>query len=163
MIEAMAERLVAEGCDSFQTRPGPVWNESHRRSYAAYQIKCGNHGAAADGIPGQETWAKPRVPRQAGAVDSTPGNHDEEKPGTVPQALADVAERTVATFVQTLLGLMAAGVTTDLVSLTARQAASVAAIPAGLSALKSTIGMVVGRSGTASWLPAKHDPATPVG
>lgn len=78
----------------------------------------------------------------------------------MPQALADVAERTIATYLQSVLGLMAAASTTDLVSLSAWQAAAVSAIPAALSALKSTLGTVLGRPGTASWLPLKHDPAT---
>lgn len=161
VIEAMAKRLIAVGCDSYETRPGPVWNDAHRRSYAAYQIKSGHHGAAADGIPGEETWAKLRVPHQASAAEPTPDQHEQEKPDPMPQALADVAERTIATYLQSVLGLMAASGTTDLVSLSAWQAAAVSAIPAALSALKSTLGTVLGRRGTASWLPIKHDPATP--
>ncbi|WP_315892499.1 peptidoglycan-binding protein [Streptomyces sp. P9(2023)] len=162
VIAAMAKRLVAGGCDSYETRPGPVWNDAHRRSYAAWQIKRGHHGAAADGIPGPETWAKLRVPHPAGAAEPTPDQHEQEKPDPMPQALADVAERTIATYLQSVLGLMAASSTTDLVSLSAWQAAAVSAIPAALSALKSTLGTVLGRPGTASWLPLKRDPATPV-
>ena len=79
----------------------------------------------------------------------------------MPQALADVAERTLATYLQSLLGLMAASSTTDMVSLSAWQAAAVAAIPAAFAALKSTLGTALGRPGTASWLPVKRDPATP--
>ncbi|MBC9724945.1 peptidoglycan-binding protein [Streptomyces sp. TRM68367] len=160
VIEAMAKRLIAEGCDSYDTTPGPVWNDAHRRSYAAYQIKRGHHGAAADGIPGPQTWAALRVPRAAGTTDMTP-TAPEQVHDPMPQALADIAERTIATYVQSVLGLMAASSTTDLVSLSAWQAAAVAAIPAGLSALKSTLGTVLGRAGTASWLSSKHDPATP--
>ncbi|WP_354670062.1 peptidoglycan-binding protein [Streptomyces sp. S.PNR 29] len=161
VIAAMAKRLIAEGCDSYDTPPGPVWNDAHRRSYAAWQIKRGHHGAAADGIPGPETWAALRVPRTAGTTDPTPPAPPEQEHDPMPQALADIAERTIATYVQSVLGLMAASSTTDLVSLSAWQAAAVAAIPAGLSALKSTLGTVLGRAGTASWLPRKHDPATP--
>ncbi|WP_284711724.1 holin [Streptomyces rhizosphaericus] len=79
----------------------------------------------------------------------------------MPQALADIAERTVATYLQSLLGLMVAASTTGMVSLSAWQAAAVSAIPAALSALKSTLGTALGRPGTASWLPVKRDPATP--
>lgn len=159
VIAAMAKRLIAEGCDAYDTPPGPVWNEAHRRSYAAYQIKSGHHGAAADGIPSEETWNKLRVPHHAGAAQPTPNQPDQEN-DPMPQALADVAERTIATYLQSVLGLMAAASTTDLVSLSAWQAAAVSAIPAALSALKSTLGTVLGRPGTASWLPLKHDPAT---
>ncbi len=161
VIEAMAKRLIAEGSDSYDTPPGPVWNDAHRRSYAAYQIKCGHHGDAADGIPGPETWAKLRVPHQAHVAELAPAKLDQEKNDPMPQALADIAERTIATYLQSVLGLMAASSTTDMVSLSAWQAAAVAAIPAALAALKSTLGTVLGRTGTASWLPGKHDPATP--
>ncbi|MDH6624428.1 hypothetical protein M2271_002230 [Streptomyces sp. LBL] len=160
VIEAMAKRLVAEGCDSYDTPAGPVWNDAHRRSYAVYQIKRGYHGAAADGIPGPQTWAALHVPRLASTPDTTP-TAQEQGHGPMPQALADIAERTIATYLQSVLGLMAASSTTDLVSLSAWQAAAVATIPAGLSALKSTLGTVIGRTGTASWLSAKRDPATP--
>ncbi|AIA03439.1 N-acetylmuramoyl-L-alanine amidase [Streptomyces noursei] len=159
VIENMARRLIAEGCDSYDTPPGQVWDDAHRRSYAAYQIKCGRHGAAADGIPDAKTWAALRVPRPGGATDQTPAKPDKEH-DTMPQALADVAERTLATYVQSLVGLMAASSTTDMLSLSAWQAAAVSAIPASLAALKSTIGTVLGRAGTASWLPRNHDPAT---
>ncbi|MBY8884799.1 peptidoglycan-binding protein [Streptomyces sp. PTM05] len=162
VIEAMAVRLVAEGCDSYDTRPGPVWSDAHRRSYAAWQMKCGYHGADADGIPGPQSWAKLRVPHQQGTDPSPVENSPvQEKPDTMPQALADVAERTLATYLQALLGLVIASGTTHLVSLSTWQAAAVAAMPAGLSALKSAVGTIVGRRGTASWLPAKRDPATP--
>ncbi len=160
VIAAMAKRLIAEGCDSYDTPPGPVWNDAHRRSYAAYQIKRGHHGADADGIPGPQTWADLRVPHQAGTADPAPTTPNQEH-DPMPQALADVAERTVATYIQSLLGLMAASSTTDMVSLSAWQAAAFSAIPAALSALKSTLGTVLGRPGTASWLPLKRDPATP--
>ncbi len=159
VIAAMAKRLVAEGCDSYDTPPGPVWNEAHRRSYAAYQIKRGHHGADADGIPGPQTWADLHVPHQASADPAPTTPNQEHDP--MPQALADVAERTIATYLQSLLGLMAASSTTDMVSLSAWQAAAVSAMPAALSALKSTLGTVLGRPGTASWLPMKRDPATP--
>ncbi len=161
VIAAMAKRLIAEGCDSYDTTPGQVWKDAHRRSYAAYQIKRGHHGADADGIPGPQTWADLRVPHQAaGAAEPTPTTPNQEH-DPMPQALADVAERTLATYLQSLLGLMAASSTTDMVSLSAWQAAAVSAMPAALAALKSTLGTALGRPGTASWLPVKRDPATP--
>ncbi|AJC58602.1 peptidoglycan-binding protein [Streptomyces sp. 769] len=160
VIAAMAKRLIAEGCDAYDTPPGPAWSDAHRRSYAAWQLKCGHHGADADGIPGEQTWTRLRVPHQAGHAEptSTPPTQETD---TMPKALADVAERTLATYAQSVLGLMAASHTTDMVSLSAWQAAAVSAIPAALAALKSTLGSVIGRPGTASWLPLKHDPATP--
>ncbi|MFF4802356.1 peptidoglycan-binding protein [Streptomyces sp. NPDC001351] len=160
VIEAMGKRLIAEGCDSYDTPAGAVWNDAHRRSYAAYQIKRGYRGPDADGIPGHATWNALRVPRQASTTEPTT-TQPEKETDPVPQALADIAERTAATYVQSLLGLMAASSTTDLVSLSAWQAAAVSALPAALSALKSTLGTALGRTGTASWLPGKHDPATP--
>lgn len=160
VIEAMAKRLIAEGCDSYDTPAGPVWNDAHRRSYAAWQIKRGYHGADADGIPGPASWNALRIPRPAGTAEPTPKPSDQEI-DPMPRALADIAERTIATYAQSVLGLMGASSTTDLVSLSAWQAAAVAAMPAALSALKSTLGTVLGRRGTASWLPLKRDPATP--
>ena len=160
VITAMAKRLIAEGYDSYDTPPGQTWNDAHRRSYAAYQIKRGHHGADADGIPDAQTWAALRVPHQSSATAPTPTTPNQEH-DPMPQALADVAERTLATYLQSLLGLMAASSTTDMVSLSAWQAAAVSSIPAAFSALKSTLGTALGRPGTASWLPVKRDPATP--
>ncbi|MQT05436.1 N-acetylmuramoyl-L-alanine amidase [Streptomyces jumonjinensis] len=158
VIAAMAKRLIAEECSSFDTPPGPVWTEAHRRSYAAYQIKNGYQGSDADGIPGKTTWAKLRVPHQS-APGSAPRARKEKD--VVPPVLADVAERTIATYVQSMLGLLAAASTTDILSLSVWESASVAAVPAALSVLKSCLGTVLGRRGTASWLPLHRDPATP--
>ncbi|GAA1111250.1 hypothetical protein [Streptomyces javensis] len=75
------------------------------------------------------------------------------------KALADIAERAVLTYVEAFLGLLLAAGTTDLVNLSTLQSAAVAAIPAALTILKGAIGTVLGRTGTASWLPATTDPA----
>lgn len=40
------------------------------------------------------------------------------------------------------------------------QSAATAAIPAGLAVAKSAVGTLLGRTGTASWLPARTDPAS---
>lgn len=160
VIEAMGKRLITEGCDSDDTPVGAVWNDAHRRSYAAYQIKRGYRGPDADGIPGQATWKALCVPHRAGTTEPTT-TQPEKETDPVPQALAGIAERTMAAYVQSLLSLMAASSTTDLVSLSAWQAAAVSSLPAAPSALKSTLGTALGRTGTASWLPGKHDPATP--
>ncbi|WP_333745668.1 hypothetical protein [Streptomyces sp. IBSBF 2950] len=77
---------------------------------------------------------------------------------SAPKALADVAERTVLTYVEAFLGLLLAGAATDLVDLSVLQTAAVASIPAGLTVVKGAIGTRLGQIGTASWLPAKSDP-----
>ncbi|MFF8018863.1 hypothetical protein [Streptomyces sp. NPDC007929] len=40
------------------------------------------------------------------------------------------------------------------------QSAATAAIPAGLAVTKGAVGTLLGRTGTASWLPARTDPAS---
>ncbi|MDI3421746.1 hypothetical protein [Streptomyces luteolus] len=75
------------------------------------------------------------------------------------QTLADAAERTLATYMQTFLGLIAATQATDLVNLSTWQSATVYALPAALAALKSALGAVLGHWGTGSGLPKKADPA----
>lgn len=72
--------------------------------------------------------------------------------------LLDIAERTVLTYLEAFLGLLLAAGTTDLVDLTVWQTAAISAIPAGLAVVKGSIGTVLGRPGTASWLPAHTDP-----
>ena len=63
IITAMGERLVEEGCSRYQVGPGPRWTEADRQSYAAWQRKCGFSGSDADGIPGEVSWNRLRVPR----------------------------------------------------------------------------------------------------
>ncbi|MFD6426720.1 peptidoglycan-binding protein [Streptomyces sp. NPDC060198] len=62
VITAMGKRLVAEGCDLYAVGPGPTWSASDRASYAAWQRKLGYVGDAADGVPGEDSWAKLKVP-----------------------------------------------------------------------------------------------------
>ncbi|MGW0642392.1 peptidoglycan-binding protein [Streptomyces badius] len=62
IVTAMGHRLVAEGCGRYQVGPGPRWSEADRKSYAAWQRKCGYSGAAADGIPGKASWDRLKVP-----------------------------------------------------------------------------------------------------
>ncbi|OIJ87819.1 hypothetical protein BIV25_38030 [Streptomyces sp. MUSC 14] len=64
------------------------------------------------------------------------------------------------TFAESFLGLLLATRTTALVDLSTLGAAAVSTMPAALAALKSTAGTRLGRLGTASWLPFKHDPAS---
>ncbi|MGH3309889.1 MAG: peptidoglycan-binding protein [Streptomyces sp.] len=62
IITAMGKRLVAEGCGRYKEGPGPNWTEADRKSYAAWQRKCGYSGKDADGVPGSTSWKKLRVP-----------------------------------------------------------------------------------------------------
>ncbi|WP_435058531.1 hypothetical protein [Streptomyces sp. bgisy060] len=78
------------------------------------------------------------------------------------KTLADIAERSVLTYAEAFLGLLLASGTTDIVDLSALQSAAVAAIPAGLAVVKGAIGTLLGRTGTASWLPTKTDPASTI-
>jgi hypothetical protein len=63
IIAAMHKRLVAEGCNKYQTQTNiDTWGSGDVASYAAWQRKCGFSGKDADGIPGQTTWDKLQVP-----------------------------------------------------------------------------------------------------
>ncbi|MFF7012213.1 peptidoglycan-binding protein [Streptomyces fimicarius] len=62
VVTAMGKRLVAEGCGRYAVGPGPKWSEADRKSYAAWQRKCGYSGAGADGIPGKASWDRLKVP-----------------------------------------------------------------------------------------------------
>lgn len=77
-----------------------------------------------------------------------------------PKLLVDIAERAVLTYVEAFLGLLLASGTTDVVALSALESAAIAAIPAGLAVVKGAVGSLLGRTGTASWLPAGSDPAS---
>ncbi|MFC7218832.1 hypothetical protein ACFQLX_11715 [Streptomyces polyrhachis] len=82
-------------------------------------------------------------------------------PRTKPRLLADSTERATLTYLEAFLGLLLTVGATDLVDLTALQSAAVAAIPAGLTVVKGAVGTLIGRSTTASWLPATSDPIHP--
>ncbi|MGI5401952.1 holin [Streptomyces sp. CA-135486] len=77
-----------------------------------------------------------------------------------PKLLADITERAVLTYVEAFLGILLAAGTTNVITLSAFESAGIAAIPAGLAVVKGAVGSLLGRSGTASWLPAKSDPAS---
>ncbi|MCR8574663.1 peptidoglycan-binding protein [Streptomyces sp. Isolate_219] len=63
VIAAMHKRLVAEGCNRYQSSANAdVWGSGDERSYAAWQRKCGYSGTSADGVPGKASWDKLRVP-----------------------------------------------------------------------------------------------------
>ncbi|MGW4852229.1 peptidoglycan-binding protein [Streptomyces sp. NPDC004288] len=63
VITALGRRLVAEGCSSYSSGPGPRWTEADRLSYAKWQRKLGFRGTDADGIPGPSSWAALKIPR----------------------------------------------------------------------------------------------------
>jgi len=63
IIAAMHKRLVAEGCNRYQSSANAdVWGSGDELSYAAWQRKLGYTGSSADGIPGSASWAKLHVP-----------------------------------------------------------------------------------------------------
>ncbi|MFB7671691.1 holin [Kitasatospora purpeofusca] len=63
----------------------------------------------------------------------------------------DLLERTLATYAVTLLGLLTAGAV-DLTDLGALRAAAIAAIPAGLTVVKSALATLVGDPTSAALL-----------
>ncbi len=64
IIAAMHDRLVAVGCNHYQsTANKDVWGSGDKASYAAWQCKLGYSGSDADGIPGRTSWDKLKVPR----------------------------------------------------------------------------------------------------
>lgn len=63
IITAMHKRLVAEGCNHYQSQANAdLWGSGDERSYAAWQRKLGYSGGAADGIPGPASWDALKVP-----------------------------------------------------------------------------------------------------
>lgn len=64
IITAMGRRLVAMGCSAYSVGPGDHFTNADKASYAKWQRKLGYTGAAADGIPGEKSWAALKVPKQ---------------------------------------------------------------------------------------------------
>ncbi|MFJ8603378.1 hypothetical protein ACIREM_32670 [Streptomyces shenzhenensis] len=62
----------------------------------------------------------------------------------------DLAERTIATYLEAFLGLLLAS---SVVDLSTAKAAAIAAIPAGLAVVKGALSAFVGSSSTAAALP----------
>ena len=63
IVLAMRKRLIAEGCNRYQSSSNPdVWGSGDKASYAAWQRKLGYSGTDADGVPGSTSWARLRVP-----------------------------------------------------------------------------------------------------
>lgn len=63
LITAMGKRLVAEGYKGYRMGPGPTFTSADKKAYAWWQKKLGYTGSAADGVPGQESWKKLKVPK----------------------------------------------------------------------------------------------------
>nr|WP_167218396.1 peptidoglycan-binding protein [Kribbella shirazensis] len=70
IIAAMHDRLVAVGCNKYETQTNKdVWGSGDLRSYSAWQQKLGFQGSVsqpgsdADGIPGKDSWDRLKVPR----------------------------------------------------------------------------------------------------
>ncbi|MFL4903853.1 hypothetical protein ACJ6WF_11860 [Streptomyces sp. MMS24-I2-30] len=64
--------------------------------------------------------------------------------------LTDLAERTIATYLEAFLGLLLAS---GVIDLSAAKAAAVAAIPAGLAVVKGALSSRIGSSSSAAALP----------
>ncbi|WP_119582775.1 peptidoglycan-binding protein [Streptomyces europaeiscabiei] len=63
IVAAMHDRLVAEGCNRYQSSAhGDVWGPGDVKSYAAWQQKLDFAGDDANGIPGKTSWDKLKVP-----------------------------------------------------------------------------------------------------
>ncbi|MEU6575842.1 peptidoglycan-binding protein [Streptomyces sp. NPDC046805] len=56
-VTQLGEMLIARGAGAYYTQgPGPRWSDADRRATQAFQLAQGWTGAAADGLPGPETW-----------------------------------------------------------------------------------------------------------
>ncbi|MGI5336739.1 holin [Streptomyces sp. CA-181903] len=71
------------------------------------------------------------------------------------KVLADIAERTIAAYLTTFLGLLIAD-GFDLTDVSALKAAAIAALPAALSVIKGAIGRYVGDDDSVAWLPSRR-------
>ncbi len=61
-IAAMHKRLVAEGCNKYQSSSNSdTWGSGDEASYKAWQKKLGYTGDDADGVPGKTSWDKLKV------------------------------------------------------------------------------------------------------
>ncbi|MBC2879301.1 MULTISPECIES: holin [Streptomyces] len=71
------------------------------------------------------------------------------------KVLADIAERTIAAYLTTFLGLLIAD-GFDLTDVSALKAAAIAALPAALSVIKGALGRYVGDDDSVAWLPSRR-------
>ncbi|MBZ4318670.1 holin [Streptomyces huiliensis] len=71
------------------------------------------------------------------------------------KVLADIAERTIAAYLTTFLGLLIAD-GFDLTDVSALKAAAIASLPAALSVIKGALGRYVGDDDSVAWLPSRR-------
>ncbi|GAA0406117.1 peptidoglycan-binding protein [Streptomyces luteireticuli] len=57
-ITKLGRMLVAAGCSAYEEGPGPVWTSADTESFRRYQVKIGDSGSDADGIPGKLQLAR---------------------------------------------------------------------------------------------------------
>ncbi|MEU6979559.1 peptidoglycan-binding protein [Streptomyces sp. NPDC046371] len=88
-ITKVGQTLVKAGCSAYKTGPGPEWTDADTLSYARWQKKLGFTGAAADGVPGEDSLKKllgalpskassaPRYAPFPGAAFFSPGRRSE--------------------------------------------------------------------------------------
>ncbi|MEU5186986.1 peptidoglycan-binding protein [Streptomyces klenkii] len=57
-ITRLGKMLVAAGCSAYEEGPGPVWTSADAASMHKYQIKIGDSGSDADGLPGKLQLAR---------------------------------------------------------------------------------------------------------
>ncbi|QHC25040.1 peptidoglycan-binding protein [Streptomyces sp. GS7] len=63
VITAMHDRLVAEGCNRYESsRDTDVWGSGDVKSYAAWQRKLHSSDNESDGVPGKSSWDLLHVP-----------------------------------------------------------------------------------------------------
>ena len=63
IVLAMRKRLIAEGCNRYQSSANPdTIGSGDIASYEAWQRKCGYTGSAATWPPGKTTWDRLKVP-----------------------------------------------------------------------------------------------------
>ncbi|MFE7313824.1 peptidoglycan-binding protein [Streptomyces sp. NPDC057555] len=92
-ITALGRMLVAAGCSAYTEGPGPTWSSADTESMRRYQIKIGDSGAEADGLPGPKQLA--RLKREYGSRRTYT-----VKPGDTLSGIASAHGVTVATLVK---------------------------------------------------------------
>lgn len=63
LFTAMGKRLVAEGYTGYKTGPSPTFTTADKTAYRWWQRRLGYTGSAADGIPGEASWKRLKVPK----------------------------------------------------------------------------------------------------
>ncbi|MEF3112409.1 peptidoglycan-binding protein [Streptomyces chrestomyceticus] len=60
-VTELGRMLVAAGCSAYTEGPGPKWSTADTESMRRYQLKIGDTGADANGIPGPKQLARLRT------------------------------------------------------------------------------------------------------